>query len=258
MTILPEPLQSFVEGLAWTRITIGESLSDIFRLDRSGHVALYLKIAPRAHWMELLREKERLDWLQGRLPVPDVLGYETADQNEYLLLTALPGRDAATLAAAEPNEKIVHLLATGLRAIHAIPIHDCPFGMTLDREIERARHNVVKSFVDEADFDCTRLGRSAAELFGEMLSRKPADEDLVFTHGDYCLPNVMIDRDEISGFVDWGRAGVADRYKDIALVARSLERNTGEDLTLTFFEAYGLSSPDADKIEYYKLLDEFW
>ncbi len=67
----------------------------------------------------------------------------------------------------------------------------------------------------------------------------------------------MIDRDEISGFVDWGRAGVADRYKNIALVARSLERNTGEDLTLTFFEAYGLSSPDADKIEYYKLLDEF-
>ena len=244
--------------MAWTRITIGESLSDTFRLDRSGHAALYLKIAPRAHWMELLREKERLDWLQGKLPVPDVVGYETDDRNEYLLITPLPGRHLATLAVDELNEEVVELLATGLRAIHAIPVRGCPFDMTLDREIERAQYNVVNGLVDEADFDDIRLGRPAAELFEELLSERPADEDLAFTHGDYCLPNVMMDGGKVSGFVDWGRAGVADRYKDIALVARSLERNTGEDLTLAFFEAYGLSNPDADRIEYYKLLDEFW
>ena len=256
--MIPDPLQPFVEGMAWTRITIGESRSHTFRLDRSGHAALYLKIAPRVLWMELLREKKRLDWLQSRLPVPDVVGYEADDRNEYLLITPLPGRHVATLAAEEVDENIVQQLATGLRAIHAIPIHDCPFDMTLDREIEGARHNVANGLVDEADFDETRLGRSATELFEELLSKRPADEDLVFTHGDYCLPNVMMDRGEVSGFVDWGSAGVADRYKDIAIVARSLERNTGEDLTLAFFEAYDLSSPDADKIEYYKLLDEFW
>ena len=258
MTIVPEPLQPFVAGVTWSRIRVGESMSDVFRLDRSGQAALYLKIAPRAHRMELLREKKRLDWLLGRLPVPNVVGYETDARNEFLLLTPLPGRHVADLSAEEPDEKIVQLLAAGLRAIHAIPIHDCPFDMTLDREIERARYNVVNGLVDEDDFDDTRHGRSAAELFEELQSKRPADEDLVFTHGDYCLPNVMVDRGEVSGVVDWGRAGVADRYKDIALVVRSLERNTGEDLALPFIEAYGLSSPDAGKIEYYKLLDEFW
>ena len=258
MSTVPEPLQPFVAGLAWTRITVGESMSDIFRLDRSGQAALYLKVAPRAHQLELLWEKKRLDWLQGRLPVPAFIGYEVDDRNEYLLLTAVPGRHAADLTGAEPNEKVVHLLATGLQAIHALPIHDCPFDMTLDREIERAKYNVVNGLVDETEFSGTRRSRAAAELFEELLSKRPADEDLVFTHGDYCLPNVMVDRDAVSGFVDWGRAGVADRYKDIALVIRSLERNTGEDLALTFSKAYGLSSPDADKIEYYKLLDEFW
>ena len=68
----------------------------------------------------------------------------------------------------------------------------------------------------------------------------------------------MIDGEEVAGFVDWGRAGIADRYKDIALVVRSLEYNTGKDLRTTFFDAYGLSSPDADRIEYYKLPDEFF
>lgn len=258
MTTVPEPLQPFVAGAAWTRITVGESLSDIFRLDRSGQAALYLKIAPMAQRMELLREKKRLDWLRGKLPVPNVVGYETDDRYEYLLLTPLPGRDVADLSVEVPNEKIVQLLAAGLHAIHAIPIHDCPFDMTLDREIERARYNVVNGLVDADDFADTRRGRSAAELFEELQSKRPADEDLVFTHGDYCLPNVLADRGAVSGFVDWGRAGVADRYKDIALVVRSLERNTGEDLALAFIEAYGLSSYDADKIEYYKLLDEFW
>ena len=258
MIIVPEPLQPFVAGAAWSRITVGKSMADTFRLDRSGHAALYLKIAPRAHRMELLREKKRLDWLQGRLPVPAVVGYETDDRNECLLLTSLPGRHVASLIVEEPNEIIVHRLATGLRAIHAVPIHDCPFDMTLDREIERARHNVVNGLVDEADFDGARLGRTATELFEELLSNRPADEDLVFTHGDYCLPNVMMDRDEVSGFVDWGRAGVADRYKDISLVVRSLKRNTGEDLTKRFFQAYGITCLDAEKVEYYMLLDEFW
>ena len=92
----------------------------------------------------------------------------------------------------------------------------------------------------------------------ELLSTRPSIEDLVFTHGDYCLPNVLLLGGELTGFVDWGRAGVADLYKDIALVLRSLEKNTGEDLADMFFEAYGLSSRDADRVEYYKLLDEFW
>ena len=233
-------------------------MAAIFRLDRSGQAALYLKIAPRAHRMELLGEKKRLDWLQGRLPVPAVVGYASDDRHEYLLLTALPGRDVASLIGAEPNERVVRLLAAGLRAIHAVPIHDCPFDMTLNREIERARHNVANGLVDAADFDDERRGRSAAELFEELQAERPAGEDVVFTHGDYCLPNVMVEGDEVSGFVDWGRAGVADRYKDIALVVRSLKRNAGEDLALAFFTAYGLACPDADKVAYYKLLDEFW
>ncbi len=157
-----------------------------------------------------------------------------------------------------PNEIVVRLLATGLRMIHAVPIEACPFDMALDGVIEEARYNVVSGLVKESDFDDIRLGRSAADVFEELLSKRPTEEDLVFTHGDYCLPNVMIDGEEVTGFVDWGSAGVANRYQDIALVIRSLERNTSEDLATRFFEAYGLSNPDAEKVEHYKRLDKFW
>jgi aminoglycoside phosphotransferase len=68
----------------------------------------------------------------------------------------------------------------------------------------------------------------------------------------------MIEEGEVAGFVDWSRAGVADRYKDIALVIGSIEFNTGSDLRRAFFDTYGVASPDAEKVEYYMLLDEFW
>ena len=74
--------------------------------------------------------------------------------------------------------------------IHSIPVDQCPFDGTLANDIEAARFNVVNGLVDEDDFDDVRQGRSAEDLFRELLINRPAEEDLVFTHGDYCLPNM--------------------------------------------------------------------
>ena len=201
---------------------------------------------------------ERIEWLRGRLPVPEVLAYETDCREEYLLLSALPGLDAATLTGDRSDENLVRLLAVGLRSIHAVPIDECPFDMSLDRIIEEAGRNVARGLVDEADFDHERGSRSAAEMFEELLSRKPAEEG-PRVHPRRLLPAKRVDRRRGDRRVRrLGRAGIADRYKDIALAVRSLEYNTGRDLRTLFFDAYGLSSPDADKIEYYKLLDEFF
>jgi aminoglycoside 3'-phosphotransferase-2 len=112
--------------------------------------------------------------------------------------------------------------------------------------------------VDEDDFDEARLGRTAQDLFKDLLALRPASEDLVFTHGDYTLPNVIFDRGMFSGVVDVGRAGVSDRYRDIALGMRSLRDNLGPGLEAPFLEAYGLALPDWTKVEFFTLIDEFF
>jgi aminoglycoside phosphotransferase len=129
--------------------------------------------------------------------------------------------------------------------------------MRLDHKIEMARERMLKRLVEEEDFDEERQGRTAEDLFEELVSSKPADEDLVFTHGDYCLPNIILDDGKLSGFVDWASAGVADRYQDIALLWRSIRYNFGEECEEKIFELYAIE-PDWKKIHFYRLLDEFF
>lgn len=50
-------------------------------------------------------------------------------------------------------------------------------------------------------------------------------EELVLSHGDSCLPNIIFQNGEISGLIDLGRAGIADKWCDIALCYQSLKNN---------------------------------
>ncbi len=121
----------------------------------------------------------------------------------------------------------------------------------------KARANALTGRVDETDFDDSRIGRSALDLLDELEATRPDSEDLVVTHGDYCLPNVVLRDGAVAGFIDVGRAGVADRHQDFACAARSIAYNYGEQFVAPFFEAYGMA-PDPARIAFYQLLDEFF
>ena len=237
---------------------IGESSAKTYRLQNPGHPTMYLKIDKKWPRRELLREREVLDWLSGKLPVAKVVWFDEDSDNDYLLVSEIPGTNAADICGNISDTELITLLAEGLLMIHGIDIGNCPFDRSLDRDIEIATFNVKSNLVDEGDFDDIRRGRKAEELYKELLLLKPSHEDLVFTHGDYCLPNVMIYKKKIAGFVDLHRAGIADRYKDIALAVRSIRSNLGLGLKQDFLNAYGVAEPDHKKIEYYMLLDEFF
>jgi aminoglycoside phosphotransferase len=197
------------------------------------------------------------------LPVPAVLQYHEWKGREYLLLTEVAGTDAAAPRASDRYSRIVAALAAGLRTLHATNISACPFDQSRRSRVGIAEARVRAGRVREDDFDAARRGRTAAELYKELVANPPASEDRVFTHGDYCLPNVILVEDgaagyRVSGFVDCGNAGIADRYQDLALCARSVAYNFGAELVPVLFAKYGLDEVDEAKLAYYRLLDEFF
>ena len=255
---VPGSIADSVSGYHWTKITIGASSARTYRLRRTGSPTVYLKIDSAKPKRELDQERRVLGWLEGKLPVPRVLKFDHDEQTDFLLLSEVPGTNAAELVGHLDKPQIVVLLSNGLKMVHGLSTEGCPFERSLDSVIQEADFNVKNGLVREDDFDQERKGKTANNLFRDLLESRPSDEDLVFTHGDYCLPNVIINANEVTGFVDLHRAGVGDRYRDIALAVRSIKSNLGDGYDRLFFEEYGLREVDQRKIEYYQLVDEFF
>ena len=254
---LPPNLANAISGYAWQHIDIGFSSAQVFRLEAENENSLYLKIDSRASKFSLRQEKINLEWLENRLLVSEVLLFAEDETNEYLLLSEIPGVNASDDSLKNDIPRTIEQLASGLKMIHKLSIENCPFDQRLNYKIEIAKERMINGLVEEEDFDEERQGRTAEGLFEELLATVPTDEDLVFTHGDYCVPNVILENGNLSGFVDWESAGVADRYQDIALLTRSVWYNFGEDWEESMFEIYDIE-PDWKKIDFYKLLDEFF
>jgi kanamycin kinase len=68
----------------------------------------------------------------------------------------------------------------------------------------------------------------------------------VLIHGDYCLPNVLVEDERFSGLIDVGRAGLGDPLDDLAAGVWTLQYNFGPGHANEFLDAYGFP-PMSDK-----------
>ena len=119
--------------------------------------------------------------------------------------------------------------------------------------------NVEPSTFGEGGF------KNPEQLLRWLEDNKPEYEP-VLSHGDFCLPNLFLEDDSISGFIDLGDTAIGDKWRDIALCYRSLRWNAegayGGNVypdveSMKLFEALGIE-PNMEKIRYYILLDELF
>lgn len=258
----PEKIQTFVSGKPYTAEDIGMSGSKVLMFED-----MVLKIEKAGEAFD--RMVTVMQWLQGKLPVPEILAYEEANGMNYLLMGRITGKMSCDIYYLEHPEEMVALLAQGLKLLWAVDISDCPYRRDLETELSEAKERVEKGEVDVDNAEPDTFGTDGfanpMELFDWLEANKPIMEP-VFSHGDYCLPNVFLKDGKVSGFIDLGDAGIGDKWRDIALCYRSLKHNFdgayGGKVYENFnpdilFEKLGIE-PDWEKLRYYILLDELF
>lgn len=259
---LPADIEQAIEDTGFVLDTVGMSGNEIRLFPER-----VLKI--REDDAEARDEHCMLRWLEGRLPVPQVLAHAQVDRTHYLLMTRLRGRMACDDVYMKDPARLAALLAEALRRLWRVDVTGCPVDQRLERKLKAAAHRVERGLVDMADAEPGTYGagsfRSPEALLHWLADNRPPEEP-VLSHGDFCLPNLLFDGDVLAGYVDLGRAGIADRWQDIALCYRSLLHNYDGTYSGVphagwrpelLFEELGLR-PDWARIRYYMLLDELF
>lgn len=259
---LPQAIQDILKQKQAVIDEVGLSNANILLYEN-----MVLKV--EAHRDESNHEHTMLDWLADKLPVPQILQSIQETEYNYLLMSRAKGEFACSDYWLNRPDQLVKILAQGLKLLWNVPIQNCPYNFCLNHKLMIAEQNVRNKTYNTEDAEQGTYGDSGFESPEALLSwlkdHRP-NEDLVFSHGDFCLPNIFINQNRISAFIDLGRSGIADRYQDIALCYRSLKHNfsgvysgiayPGFDPEMLFDELE--ITPDYDKIHYYILLDELF
>jgi aminoglycoside phosphotransferase len=167
-------------------------------------------------------------------------------------IAGAPGHEAAPIYGTSTT---IDRFAAALSRIHALPIQNCPFTSTIAIEFETAVRNVRAGRVNAEAFE-REVGERPAVVLDRLESEVRAYPEDTFTHGDYCLPNILLS-DHGDGIIDWGIGGISDRYRDFMSVELTIRRNFGPEYIPKFYRAYGESEIDDDRRNFYWLLDRF-
>ena len=196
-------------------------------------------------------------WAAPYLPVPKVVGVEHDAGTTALITEALPGprRHRPVLAERSPSTG-----AGARRGAGRLPRRRgggvVPVPVRHRAALEHVRRRVDAGLVDPAlRAHPEHRHLTATTALARLEQSAPETEDLVVCHGDYCPPNALLVDGKVTGYVDLGELGVADRWRDIAVGGWSKGWNFGTELEPLFYDSYGIE-PDPDRIAFYRLLWE--
>lgn len=230
---IPSEFHSFLEDAAVFDSSCSKA-ARVWFLDKGP--GFYLKTAPKG---ALQKEAALTGFFHAKGLSAEVLAYESLDA-DWMLTRRVPGEDCTFPLYKEDPARLCDTTAELLRMLHETPFAGCPVPERTADYLENARRNYARKAYDVSLFP-DNWGYATPEEAWRVLEEtgKLLQTDTLL-HGDYCLPNIMLDSWRFTGFIDLDSAGVGDRHVDLFWGIWSLEFNlkTGR-YRERFLDAYG-------------------
>ena len=239
---LPEEIIRFCEGARVYDSSCSPE-ARVYFIDRDE--GYYLK---SAHKGSLKSQALMTEYFHKKGLGGEMLGYFSADR-DLLLMGAVQGDDCIHEKYLSEPKRLCDTLALRLRELHELDFSDCPITDVVSGYIALSEENYRTGRYDKSHFPDSFGYSSAEEAYSLLISGKKYLKNECLIHGDYCLPNIMLDDWKFSGFIDLGQAGVGDRHIDIFWGSWTFEFNLKTKAYYNrFLDAYG-----RDKVENEKL-----
>lgn len=196
----------------------------------------YLKTAPAG---TLKREAELTAFFHSKGLSAEVICYESGEK-DWLLTRRIPGEDCIDAQYLSDPKRLCDTTASLLRQLHETDISGCPVPNRTEEYLALARKNYRQKAYDVTLFP-DNWGYATPEEAWRVLEEtgKYLKNDTLL-HGDYCLPNILLDNWVFSGFIDLDAGGVGDKHVDLFWGMWSLQFNLKTDRYRDrFLDAYG-------------------
>lgn len=213
----------------------------------SGKKEYYLKINGKGR---LLRESAMTEFLYSHGFSAKVVKYLSDEENDYLLTEKLPGEDGISGDHLDDPKRLARTFGESLRRLHSLPLSGCPFAKRSEEMLNDAEKNIK---IGRINTEFTPEGMEQAVKKLALMRGHLKDEAVI--HGDYCLPNIIMDDFSFTGFVDLGYGGVGDRHYDLFWGIWTLNYNLKTDeFRNHFLDAYGKDDIDFDKLDLCRII----
>ncbi|MFT9305886.1 phosphotransferase [Bifidobacterium fermentum] len=191
------------------------------------------------------------------LPTPDNDADDGFSQRDWLITSEVKGKDCTHEMYLSDPKRLCQMLAATLHLLKGMPIddfpivkHDNPLPLSW-RNCSRALNTLADNgdFVNDdslcintdAHYYTDRFGDASIPEIAKVFQkhRHELSSDTII-HGDYCLPNIILDDWKLSGFVDMDSTCLADQHVDVFWALWTLQFNLGtHEFDDRFLDAYG-------------------
>ena len=230
---LPDLLRPFAEGAAAFDSSCSSTARVVY-LEKDG--GYFLKSAPKG---SLEREAGMTDFFHQKGMGAEVLCYHS-DDRDWMLSRRVPGEDCIHAQYLAEPKRLCDTTATLLRQLHETNPFGCPIPNHTALYLATAERNYHNGCFDTHLFTPEWNFSSREEAWQYLQAHKHLLKHDTLLHGDYCLPNTVLQNWKFSGFIDVGNGGVGDRHVDVFWGIWTMFFNFDtDDYRERFLDAYG-------------------
>ncbi len=236
----PQEFHSLLYGANVYDSSSSKEASVIFVDKGNGY---YLKSAAKG---TLQSEAELTSFFHDKELAAKMLCY-ISNEKDYMLTERVAGEDCTCKKYLESPNKLCDTLAECLRKLHSIDFSKCPVKNRTESYLATANKNYRAYNYDVSFFLENFRYKSADEAWSVMEEKGRLLKSDTLIHGDFCLPNIILNEWKFSGVIDLGNGGVSDRHIDLFWGAWSLCFNLKDKkYKERFYDAYGRENMDEE------------
>ena len=247
----PAELRSLLTGAEIYDSSCSPEASVIF-IDKDG--GYFLKSAPKG---SLEREAAMTRYFHNKGLAANVLNY-ISDECDWLLTEKINGNDCTAAKYLNQPERLCDIFAEQLACLHTQDYKGCPVPNHTELYLTKAEHNKRTGNYDKSNFPDSWGYKNAEDAWAVVETRGYLLKTDTLLHGDYCLPNIILNNWLFSGFIDLDNGGVGDRHIDLFWGMWTLTWNLKSDKYCErFLDVYGRDKVNDDMLRVVAAVEVF-